>query len=70
MTSKKQIKQINEWKKENVKRIAFEVKKDYYENILKPIAEKENEPINTFIKKSINERIERLKGSKGTEKQL
>ena len=50
--------------KKAIKRIPLDVQKEYYENILKPCAKSQGETINGFIKKAINERIERIKGIK------
>lgn len=43
--------------KENLKRVALDVKKEYYENVLKPAADAAGEPINTYIKKAIEMRM-------------
>ena len=48
------------YKKEKLKRVPFDVQKEYYEEVLKPIADSVGEPVNTFIKKAIEERIARL----------
>lgn len=45
--------------KEKLKRISFNVQKDYYENNLKPAADRAGESINGYIKKSIDQRIDR-----------
>lgn len=58
---KKRMDYINNFKCENLKRIGFEVKKDYYENILKPAADAAGESMNAFIKKAVQQRIEREK---------
>lgn len=55
--SKKQIDQINNWKKANVKRIGLELDKSYFENIIRPHCEKYGLPINTFIKQAIAEKL-------------
>ena len=49
-----------EYARKNLKRVPLDVQKEYYEEVLKPIAESVGEPVNTFIKKAIAERIERL----------
>ena len=46
--------------KRKLKRVPFDVQKEYYEEVLKPIADSVGEPVNTFIKKAIEERIARL----------
>ena len=48
-----------EYAKTNKKRIPLDVQKTYYENVLQLAANKAGEPINTFIKKAIAQRIER-----------
>ena len=60
---KKRMDYINNFKRENLKRIGFEVKKDYYENILKPAADAAGESMNAFIKNAVQQRIEREKDS-------
>ena len=47
--------------KTHLKRIPLDVKKDYYENELKPAADRAGESVNGFIKKAIADRIEREK---------
>ncbi len=49
-----------EYAKEKFKRVPFDIQRDYYENVLKPAAEAAGEPVNTFIKIAIAERIEKL----------
>lgn len=46
--------------KSTYKRVPFDLRKDYYEETLKPAADRAGEPVNMFIKKAIAERIERL----------
>lgn len=48
--------------KERVKRIPLDVMKEYYDNILKPAADMMDEPVNTFIKIAIEERLDRIYG--------
>lgn len=45
--------------KEKLKRIPLNVKNDYFENVLKPAADQMDMALNTFIKVSIMEKIER-----------
>lgn len=47
------------YKKLNYKQIHFDVQKEYFNDVLKPAADKVGEPISAFIKKSITQRIER-----------
>ena len=47
------------WQKENMKRVPFDVRKSYYEEVLKPAADRAGETIGGFIKKAIDQRIER-----------
>lgn len=42
-----------------LKRIPLDVQIEYYENTLKPAAEKSGLPLNTFIKQAIQEKIQR-----------
>lgn len=50
-----------EYRKTKLKQISFTMQKAYFEEVLAPAAEKTGEPINTFIKTAIAERVERLK---------
>lgn len=47
-----------EYAKKNIRRIPLDVRKDHYE-IIKAHAEKKGETVNGFIKRAINETIER-----------
>lgn len=47
-----------QYAKENIKRIPLDVQKEKYEEI-KTAAQNAGEPINRYIKKAIDERIER-----------
>ena len=38
---------------QNLKRVAFDVQKKYYTDVLKPYSDKKGYPVNTFIKKCI-----------------
>ena len=51
--------QMLAYQKKSLKRIPLDLQKPYYENILKPAAARAGEPVNTFIKKAIAQRIER-----------
>ena len=57
MQSVSQLRASEKYKKAHIKRIAFEVQKEYFENVIKPEAEKRGETVNGFIKKAIEERI-------------
>ena len=46
--------------KENLKRVPFDLTKEYYEDVLKPAAEAAGMKINAFIKEAIAEKIERM----------
>lgn len=48
-----------EYAKANKKRISLDVQKSYYESVLKPAADIAGQPVLTFIKQAINDRIER-----------
>lgn len=45
------------YKAENMKRIPLDVKKEWYDTVLKPAADAAGEPVNTFIKKAVMYRI-------------
>lgn len=49
-----------EYTKANYRRFSFRVTNSYYENILEPAINASGESANAFIKKAIDERIERL----------
>lgn len=51
------------YKQKAIKRVPLDMQKDYYDNELKPAADQVGEPVNTFIKTAIRERIERLHDS-------
>lgn len=44
-------------------RIPLSVKNEYYDNVLKPAADRAGESVNGYIKKAIAERIEREGGT-------
>lgn len=44
---------------EHIKRVPLDMQKDYYNNILKPFADKLGMSVNTFIKEAIAEKIEK-----------
>ena len=54
-----QRKRSVEYQKANYKRIPLSVQKEWYETVLKPASVAVGEPVNTFIQKSISERIVR-----------
>lgn len=43
----------------HLKRVPLDLRKDYYEEVLKPAAEAAGESVNGYIKKAIDERIRR-----------
>ena len=43
----------------NIKRIPLDVQKSFYDEILKPAADRSGLAVNTYIKDAINEKIER-----------
>ena len=55
--SEKQKNRHYEYEKKSIKRIPLDVQKSYYDEVLKPAAEAAGEPVNTFIKKAIDDRI-------------
>lgn len=57
--SEKRKESMYKYAKNNLKRIPLDVQQDYYNDKLKPAADAVNEPINTYIKKAIQQRIER-----------
>lgn len=59
MRTEAQLRASVKYKKSHIKRIAFEVQKEYFESVIKPEAEKRGETVNGFIKKAIEERIGR-----------
>ena len=68
MATPAQIKAQIKYAKTHLKRIPLDVSKEYYNDILKPAADMMDEPVNTFIKKAIEERLDRIYG-KLTEEQ-
>lgn len=50
------------YRKEHQKTVALGFKKEYYNDILKPAADMMDEPVATFIKKAIEERLDRIYG--------
>lgn len=48
-----------QYAKANLKRIPLNVRKDYYENVIKQIPETTGYAVNTFIKLAITEKIQR-----------
>lgn len=49
-----------DYHKQHIKRFTFDMQKEWYEETLVPAAKEANEPISTFIKTAITERIERM----------
>lgn len=58
-TSEAQKKATIKYAKQNLKRIPFDVQKEYYDTVLKPYADSIGMTINGFIKQAISEKIER-----------
>ena len=58
MPAKNRNEYLYDYAKEKLKRIPLDVQKEKYEEI-KAAAEKANESVNGYIKKAINERMER-----------
>lgn len=53
-------KQYNmKYARDNLKRVPLDLQKDYYNNVLVPAAAKCGESVNGFIKKAIQDRIEK-----------
>ena len=48
------------YKNKAIKRVPLDMQKNFYEETLKPAADRQGEPVNTFIKTAINERLQRL----------
>jgi predicted HicB family RNase H-like nuclease len=55
------------YKEKNIKRIPLDVQKEKYEEI-KAAADAAGEKVNTYIKKAIDERMEREQGTGGQDK--
>ena len=49
------------YRKTNLKRIPLDVQKDYYDNVLKPAADRSGTPVNRYIRIAIDEKIDRDK---------
>ncbi len=60
MPTKNRTSYLNEYTRSHYKRISLNLKFDEYE-ALKAAADACNEPVNTYIKKAINERIQKQK---------
>lgn len=45
--------------REKLKRVPLDLQIDYYNNVLKPAAERAGLPVNTFIKNAIQEKIDK-----------
>lgn len=53
------------YRREKFKVIAVEVERPYYEEILKPAAEKEGKAVGSYIKQAISEKIARDSEARG-----
>lgn len=58
-TSEAQKRASMKWNAKALKRVPFDIRKEYFENILKPAADSLDMGVNTFIKLAIIEKIER-----------
>lgn len=58
MQKESQSRATAKYKKSHIKRVALEMQKEYFENVLKPAAETAGETVNGYIKKAIARRIE------------
>lgn len=47
------------YRKSHIRRIGLDVQNEYFETVLKPAVDKTGETVNGFIKKAIQQRIER-----------
>ena len=54
-----------EYRKNHFKRVGVDVQKEYYAEVLKPAADRVGESVNGYIKKAIDERIERENAAEG-----
>ena len=59
MATEAEMKATAKYKKTHLKRISFEVQKEYFANVMSPAIERSGESINGYIKKAIQERIDR-----------
>lgn len=57
-------KQNYEYRSEKFKRVGVDFDKEYYENILKPIADNLDIPVGTFIKQAVDKEINRIQRKK------
>ena len=51
------------WQAANMKRVPLDVRKEYYNDVLKPAADRAGETVGGYIKKAIEQRIEREKAT-------
>ena len=56
--------QKTEYRKEKFKRVGVDFDKQYYETVLKPIADSQGTPIGTFIKSAVDKEIKRIQKKK------
>lgn len=59
MSTEAQKKASIKWQAANMKRVPFDVRKDYYEEVLKPAVKEAGMTVGGFIKAAIEEKIER-----------
>lgn len=55
------------YNEKHLKRVPLDMQKDYYEQVLKPAADRSGVPVNTYIKNAIREKIEREQGTEAEE---
>lgn len=58
MATESQKKSIARYKERKWKRVPLDIDKTYFSDTLKPAADKAGEPVNTYIKKAIQARID------------
>ena len=59
MSTEAQKKASIKWQAANMKRVPFDVRKDYYEEVLKPAVKEAGMTVGAFIKAAIEEKIAR-----------
>ena len=52
------------YRSEKFKRVGIDFDKDYYQNVLEPIAKEQEIPVGTFIKQAVDKEITRLQKKK------
>ena len=59
MSDKKRTEYQLQYAREKYKRVPLDLPKEYYDNVLKPAADRSGTSVNGFIKAAINEKINR-----------